>query len=168
MGDILTKKCCFNLQSCRWLKKRIPIWVMHPKPDLLAILLVRFLGWWKRDPFSGESWPPNRGSKGYELNHVENKFSRTPCIPILGELNDAIEGDGQKSRWYNPLGWSKCGNSVDVYYPTILPSPYCGYKITWVASNKLLKQHMLSLQTFKDHRLKTSPFDVLCSCTYQI
>ena len=31
----------------------------------LAILLVTFLGWWKRDPFKGCWWPPTRGSKGH-------------------------------------------------------------------------------------------------------
>ena len=31
----------------------------------LVILLVTFLGWWKRDPLTGESWPPTRGSEGH-------------------------------------------------------------------------------------------------------
>ncbi len=31
----------------------------------LAILLVTFWGWWKRDPFKGCWWPPTRGSNGH-------------------------------------------------------------------------------------------------------
>ena len=33
---------------------------------------MTFLEWWKRDPWNGESWPPNRGSKGHGLKHLAN------------------------------------------------------------------------------------------------
>ena len=35
----------------------------YVKINCLAILLVTFLGWWKRDPFKGCWWPPTFGDK---------------------------------------------------------------------------------------------------------
>ena len=59
-----------------------PIWIPNNQSTNLPIVdpknnhvpgnsaNVTFLGWWKSDPFKGESWPPTRGSKGHELNHL--------------------------------------------------------------------------------------------------
>ena len=37
-------------------------------------VFVTFWGWWKRDPFNGESWPPDFGWKAHELNHPAVDF----------------------------------------------------------------------------------------------
>ena len=43
--------------------------VKQPETNFVAILLVTFLGW-LNDPLKGDSWPPNRESKGHGLNHL--------------------------------------------------------------------------------------------------
>ena len=54
------------LSTMNCLIAQVPSWAKK----FLAILLVTFLGWWKRDPFKGCWWPPIRGSKGHGLNHL--------------------------------------------------------------------------------------------------
>ena len=53
---------------------------MGGKPPPTTWFFVTFLGWWKRDPFNGESWPPNRGWKGRGLNHLDS-------TTVSGSLN---------------------------------------------------------------------------------
>ena len=52
----------------------------HKKKHVcLAILLVTFLGWWKRDPFKGCWWPPTIGDKKVTLNQLVRNFFPTGC-----------------------------------------------------------------------------------------
>ena len=69
---------------------------------------------------------------------------------------------------YNPLGWSTYRNSWDIYYPPILPSPYCGYGNTWAPATNSKKQQWQNPKTFKGHHFKSTPFDVWGSDTYQM
>ena len=52
----------------------------------LAILLVTFLGWWKRDLFKGCWWPPNRVYKGHGLNHLEGLYLPKINISMVENL----------------------------------------------------------------------------------
>ena len=53
---------------------------MGGKPPPTTWFFVTFLGSWRRDPFNGESWPPNRGWKGRGLNHLDS-------TTVSGSLN---------------------------------------------------------------------------------
>ena len=58
---------------------------------------VTFLGWWKRDPFKGESWPPTFGDKKVTLNHLVGKL-----VYIIPKLDRIFQGFFGKKRT-NPL-----------------------------------------------------------------
>ena len=62
------------VEGWKWLTNRAEIF--YGLPWLLHIYIyirqffVTFVGWWKRDPLKGESWPPTGESKGHELNRL--------------------------------------------------------------------------------------------------
>ena len=85
---------------------------------ILAILLVTFLGWWKRDPFEGCWWPPTFGDKKGTLNHLDGTKSRNclvrACRYIMaGEHNKEAQ---QKESFHGDVLFF-CQNANEVVHP---------------------------------------------------
>ena len=100
-------------------------------------------------------------------DQLKTKLHALPAFQFW--VNEMIHGVMDwTSGLYNPLGWSKYRNSWDIYYPTILPSPYCGYGNTWAPATNSKKQQWQNPKTFKGHHFKSTPFDVWGSDTYQM